>query len=135
MRLVRQLEYAGCGAACLAMVLGEDYWTARARFNHKRDWNKNGLGEVTLDRQLVRAGYAIERRFPEKGSSWPHVFANVHIALVKTHKEQAKKKVYHFVVITHDGAVYDPEFDETRQIQDYLKVLHIAGLHKLNRAP
>jgi hypothetical protein len=114
------------------MVLDVDYFEAIALFTHREHFKANGLGHLTLDRQLTRAGYAVARRYPEKGKRWPpSPFATTHICRVRTAEMKGPRAVHHYVVMSQDGLVYDPDKPGIHSLADYPRVLDVAGLFRV----
>jgi hypothetical protein len=121
------------------MVIGTDYFDAAARFTHRDEFKTNGIGHLTLDRQLVRARFAVARRYPEPDRQWPPApFAPVHICRVRTPEMKGPVTKHHYVVMLDTGEVYDPdkppriEGAEKRTLADYPRVLDVAGLFPLS---
>jgi hypothetical protein len=134
MQWVKQEEAMGCGVACLAMVLNEDYFTARLRFK-RQDFTSKGMLHLTLDRRVAEAGFSIQRLYPGKGKSWPPLpFAPVHICRVRVPGAKGRfLGSFHYVVMDKDGVVFDPSWEEQFIPHDYPRVLDVAGLFPVAR--
>jgi hypothetical protein len=131
MRVVLQTDQSGCAAACLAIILDSTYEAAKERFP-KKDFTRRGTTVISIDRQLVRAGFSIERRFQERGEYWPpEPWAEAHLCLV--HPVENERGCNHWVVMDRTGKVFDPCRKRLCKLSTYGRVLHVAAVHPVAR--
>lgn len=132
MKWVKQEEVMGCGVACLAMVLGEDYATAFLRLN-RIEFTTRGLTHQALDRALARAGYAVQRKCWQDFKEWPpKPFAPVHICRMRTMEMVGTTRVHHYVVMDEKGTIYDPDNFDLCSLTQYRWTMDVAGLFTVN---
>lgn len=129
---VQQVEQNSCAVACLAMVLGVDYWEARARvpvFNPEQ-----GMVMSQALRVLGENGWAYQEKWPDyspagsRRQRWPiRPWAPLHLASV----EPVGDGGYHAVVMLSDGTVRDPLAAAPMTLNDYAVVHQIVGLWRV----
>jgi hypothetical protein len=120
----------GCGAAVLAMVTGDPYWTVIDTINamtgtgHGGDWAKTGIAYPVIDRYLIGRGFALQRVYRHEAAEWPPgPWAPAHIAEVVQ-----PSGMTHFVAMTGAGVVLDPAQPTERTLTDYPEVRSVVGI-------
>ncbi len=128
-RWVAQEEGQGCAVACVAMILGTSYWSARTLFPHFDP--AVGLCSADVLRVLGEYGYAYNSKFPHYSperrdrSVWPvKPFAPLHLVATRTGG-------WHAVVMTSAGEVFDPLQYAPQLLRWYPEVLEIHGLWRV----
>lgn len=148
MRLVRQEGPWGCGIACIAMVTGWSYRDVSALFPDKVE-QKEGLSQWELMQAFAWFGYALRifgigkyRFWPIEGNGLADHSDASHLRALK-HRDwptlndapatlvtvRAAEGGLHVVVMTSDGAVYDPILDAPTTIDTYVEVIWAAGVY------
>ena len=136
---LEQVDTAGCGIACLAMLMGTTY--ARVREAFPRFCNNCGIDPPHMDHFLAVNGYAVQRIYPERyhdgkqNAPWPpKPFAERHLVLVRqTLKDISADS--HYVVMDWQGRVYDPADPHytPSKLSRYFAVDWVAGVAKVTR--
>lgn len=130
MKWVKQLELMGCGPACVAMILGEEYEAATKRFK-RDDFTTKGVSQEAIDRILAEAGYAVQRLWPRGLEVWPpKPFAPAHICRMRTMEMVGTTRVHHYVVMDEIGVIYDPDNFDLVSLTQYRWTLDVAGVFK-----
>lgn len=134
-----QNDPAGCGAACLAMIVGCTYVAAREEIDAMLwvhgdepdprpkpvNWLEGGITQYHLDRALYAHGFFKQTRYSSWGWDLSVPFAPIHWAIVRQPSNN-----HHFVVMLEDGDVLDPLRDGRYNLSDW-EVLQVCGLCKL----
>ena len=107
MKLVRQLHENGCGPACIAMILDINYKYAVEKFIN--DFSIKGINHLHLLKILMEEGYAVIEKY---GKVQP--FAPIHLCQIILNSSKR-----HFVIMSEDGLILDPLFDETQKLNNY----------------
>lgn len=136
MNWLEQVERAGCGIACMAMLLETTY----ARVVEEAPMfcgGKCGVDYLHLDHFLASRGYAVQRlerdqHFSgERRAKWPpKPWAEKHLVLVTQTRADIDS---HYVVMDSKGKVYDPS-DATyvpSRLSRYYRVEWVAGVWKV----
>jgi hypothetical protein len=133
-KYVKQEQKYGCVFACIAMILGKDYWEIRNDFPKGRfgkEWGvdegiastfdgvsymfyKGGYSHHTVGEVI---GYTQEKQEPEE---WIKEFAPVHIVSLVLNG-------YSHACVWEDGIIYDPYREGIYKITDYEKINSITG--------
>lgn len=112
-RIVRVGQYHrdGCGAACLAMVLGLDY--AEAYTHIRKTYKRDRLYHVEIVKELERRGVkAWWRKWYDFEGDVKHPKpGTVHILMTSTSE---RRMPHHYVVVDETGRVFDPAFEDGR---------------------
>jgi hypothetical protein len=126
---VGQEEGMGCAIACVAMLLGTTYGSARALF--PRFDPAEGVLPLDAVRVLSEYGWASVEKFrhysPEGRDRrrWPvRPFAPVHLVPVST-------TGWHAVLLLADGMVLDPLTPVPQRLSDYAVVHSVIGLWRV----
>lgn len=125
---VVQEHSRGCGAACVAILVGRTYTDVVSRFpNHNFE-----LAGYLIEAMLHEFGYEVtdkntKRHFDGEGGvariPWPpKPWADVHFALVLVKKGA---NCYHWVIWLRDGTIIDPMLDGDRKFSDYEDLLQV----------
>ena len=132
---IEQTDANGCGPACLAMIAGITYATAKEILErspsmlHKGDWDKEGVSHITLDAAFQTFGFWRQRVYRIwQPTDWPpKPWAPVHLCQVAQPSGN-----HHFVVMDRDGHVLDPlrQPDVSHRLADYPDVFNVCGLYR-----
>lgn len=123
--LIKQEQAFGCVPACLAMVLGKDYWDLIASFKH--DFDKKGVPITYASEYLTDLGFGVitkeifdvhPRNALDKEMLKP--FADAHIVGVF---QFADTQESHAVVMTKDGEILCPS---GQPAEDLLKGIYFV---------
>lgn len=137
-RFVRQEDPRGCLVACVAMVTGHSYQSARewfANIGKTFAGPDGGLLDIDVMAYLGTYGYAYDRRYRWWGANrprenWTKPFAPAHIVAVASNGA-------HAVVMTREGFVFDPADDHASRVAaglppktlaDYSNVEYVLGV-------
>jgi hypothetical protein len=130
-RWVPQEEGMGCAVACLAMLMGESYWSARSLLPFFDP--KEGTCSTDVLRVLGEYGWAYASKYPHYSPErrdrrrWPvRPFAPIHFCAVRV-------SGWHAVLMLGDGDVIDPlrHPQHTLTLDAYPEVLEIHGLWRV----
>lgn len=126
---VQQLDDAGCGIAVCAMLTNQSYEQTKTEMVNIYH---GGLDIEHIDAYLSEKGYFVRRFYKlnsvteEIRQDWPAFPSKICIASVIASSESDK---VHYVLVIN-GIVYDPATVTIKNLNEYVKVIWIAGVIK-----